>query len=249
MVINSKQNAIIKYAFSLKDKKGVIKNGECLVESEKLVKELIASKHTVSAVLCCETYAQKFAYILQAYKGKIYYISAEISKYLADSVTTSGIFAFVKLPNAPTDIVPNTNFLVLENLQDPTNFGALIRSARAFGYNTIYMIGGVFPYSYKTIRSSMGYVFDVEIINSTISELKGLNLPIFVGDMNGEDLSNVTKNTKRFGIAIGNEGSGASTQLKQLATRIIKIPMQNNVESLNASVSGGILMYNLSLKN
>ncbi len=246
MVIKSTQNALIKYALTIKDKKGVVKYGECLVETEKLVKDLLASNHNVSTILCAEKFADKFKDITSNFKGKTYYISAEICRLLTDSVTPSGIFAFVKVPQPKA--VTQSNFLVLENLQDPTNLGALIRSAVAFGFKNIYTIGGVFPYSYKVIRSSMGYIFDVNIIPTTLQELNKLNLPIYVGDMSGEDVGNVAPSSKPFGVAIGNEGQGVTKELKALATQLVKIPMQNGVESLNASVSGGILMYNLSKK-
>lgn len=244
IIINSKQNQLIKYALSIKEKKGIVKHNECLVESEKLVFDLVNSNHKVSAILCSENKVEKFSYILNQFKGKIYYISEQISKHLADSVTPSGIFAFVGVPNNPT-FDKQSNYLVLDNLQDPTNVGALIRSAKAFGYNNICILGGFFPYTYKVIRSSMGYVFDVNIINMTVEQLKSLNLPIYVGDMKGKDVSLIDKPKSPFAVAVGNEGQGISQQLFDICSNVVKIPMQNGVESLNASVSGGILMYNL----
>lgn len=245
MIINSKQNSLVKYAMSIKDKKGVTKSGECLVESEKLVNDLVHSNHKVSSILVNSEKADKFAYITNAFKGKTYLVTPEICNYLADSVTPSGIFAFCSVPKNNIGKI-NGNFLVLENLQDPTNFGALVRSAKAFNFNNILAVGGVFPYSYKAIRSSMGYVFDVNFVNVTLEDIKNLNLPLFVGDMGGENIANIKKVVSPFGVAIGNEGKGVSDQLLAIATKVVSIPMQNGVESLNAAVSGGILMYHLN---
>ena len=245
--IISKQNNIIKYALAIKEKKGVQKYGECLVESEKLVADLLLSRHTVSIILCDEHKTDKYSHILSKFKGKIYLISSDIAKYLADSVTTSGIFAFVKIPEQET-LQVNSNFLVLENLQDPSNFGALIRSAKAFGFDNILMVGGVFPYTYKVIRSSMGYVFDVNISNVTLQDIHNLNLPIYTGDMNGENIKNVRRPNGIFGVAIGNEGNGISDELRKISKHIVSIPMNEGVESLNASVSGGIIMFYLNNK-
>ena len=105
----------------------------------------------------------KFADILKIFKGKVYKINESISQYLTESVTSSGIFAFVKV-NDNSKIVGD-KILVLDNLQDPSNLGSIIRSAMAFDFKSIIMINGVYPYSAKVIRSSMRYVFDINIIS------------------------------------------------------------------------------------
>lgn len=249
-VISSKSNDIIKYAVGLKDKKHCIKSGECLVESEKVVHDLIKNNKMISTLLVNEKKRDRYEYITNSFTGKVVYITDALSDYLCDTVTSSGIFAFVKTPK---NTLKKGNFIVLENLQDPSNLGAIIRSARAFNYNNIIMIGGVFPYNYKVIRSSMGYVFDVNIVEMTYDELdeyiKGNNMLLYCADMDGFDVCDTPSTSCNYGFVIGNEGNGVSLQMKNMCNSVLSIPMQNNVESLNASVSASIIMYMLNKIN
>jgi len=245
MLISSKQNDIIKYANSIKEPKYAKKYGECIVESEKVVNELV-NKNIVSTILIEQSKVDKFSYIFQNFKGKVYEITEAISNYLTESVTSSGVFAFVKIPSN-NDVVGD-KILVLDNLQDPSNLGAIIRSAMAFDFKSIIMLNGVYPYSAKVIRSSMGYVFDINIISYNNTELidflnkKQYNL--ISADMSGQDLKTF-KPQYPLALVIGNEGNGVSPEIKKLSKNIVRIPMKNNVESLNAGVSASIIMYKL----
>lgn len=247
MLISSKQNDIIKYANSIKESKYAKKYNECIVESEKVVNELVL-KNIVSTILVEETKLVKYGYILNNFKGKVYEITESISSYLTENVSSSGIFAFVKIPN--NTAVVGDRILVLDNLQDPSNLGAIIRSAMAFDFKSIIMLNGVYPYSAKVIRSSMGYVFDINIISYNNAELIDFlqknKYNLVSADMSGIDLREF-KPKFPLAVVIGNEGNGVSSELKQLSTQIVKIPMNNGVESLNAGVSASIIMYNLNL--
>ncbi len=246
-IITSKSNPIVKYACELKDKKSSQKYGQCLVESEKIIHDLLVSKVKVETLLISSDKVSKYESLRSLHTGKTYFISPEISKYLGETVTPSGVFAFVQIPKAS---MAHKNFLVLENIQDPSNLGAILRSAKAFDYNDIILISGVYPYSPKVIRSSMGYVFDSNIVDMTIDELKEYlsrhNFMLYCADMDGFDVIDTPPTSTRYGIVFGNEGNGVSLGLKSICNSVVSIPMQNNVESLNVSVSAGIIMYNLN---
>jgi len=141
----------------------------------------------------------------------------------------------------------NCHILILDQVTDPQNIGAIIRSACAFGYNTIFAVNSVYPYSYKAIPSSMGYIFDVNYIDTTYDELikiKNDNIITFISaDMDGEIIDTPASIKENFAIIIGNEGQGISRELRNLSDKTFAIPMDNGVESLNASVSAGILMF------
>jgi tRNA G18 (ribose-2'-O)-methylase SpoU len=91
----------------------------------------------------------------------------------------------------------------------------------------------------------MSGVFRAQIMRGELDELlKVINVPILVADMNGENV--FEKQIKdKFCLVIGNEGRGVSVTLKERADITVSIPMENGMESLNAGVSAGILMYNL----
>lgn len=246
-IITSKSNPIIKYALSLKEKKHALKNGQCIVESEKVVHDLLLSKNKVSTLLVSADKATKFEHLTKRHDGKICYISSDVAKYISDTTTTSGVFAIVDIPK---NIPSRKNFLVLDNIQDPSNLGAILRSAKAFGYDDVIMIGGVFAYCPKVIRSSMGYVFDTNIIDMTLEQFADYmyanNFMLYCADMDGFDVKDAPAVSSHYGIVFGNEGNGVSLALKSMCNSVISVPMQNNVESLNVSVSAGIIMYNLN---
>lgn len=137
--------------------------------------------------------------------------------------------------------------LILDGVQDPGNMGALMRSAKAFGFDTFFVgNGSVDIYNDKVIRSSQGAIFklnfhfgdSVELINS----LKGYDL-YGTNVIRGIALENVIKKEK-MAIILGNEGNGISDSVDALELPNIYIPM-NNTESLNVAVAGSIIMYEL----
>lgn len=240
-MITSKSNPIIKLANQIKEKKYSKENNLCLVETIKIVSQLYL-KGLITHILVIESKAQIFSNYTNA---KIEIISDNIGEYLSQSVTTDGIFGICKIDNNRD--VDYSKCLILDRLQDPTNIGAIIRSACAFGYKTIFAINSVYPYTYKVIRSSMGYIFDINYIDTSYEKIKEIkekwNISIITADMNGEILDTFQKPSSNFAIAIGNEGQGISSDMVSLSDNIVSIPMENNVESLNASISASILMY------
>lgn len=246
--ITSVNNPTVKFTNSLKTKKDIVENNVCFVESEKVVLDLINAGVKLSRLFIEESKLEKYSNLVSKFENVTYSITKQVADKLSETVTNAGIFALFELPkNADFDF--NSKFLVIDNLQDPSNLGAIVRSALAFGFKNIVSINSVYPYLPKVIRSSMGYVFNVNFINLTIDELLTLknyhNFKLVSANLNGvkpED-SELPDN---YGLIIGNEGNGVSRQLQAASDVTVTIPMQNNVESLNASVSASILMYNLA---
>lgn len=240
-MITSKENSLIKLANQIKEKKYSRENKLCLVETIKLVSQLYLKK-LITHILVIQ---EKYDLVKNYTNAKIEIISHNIAEYLTDTSTTDGVFGICKI-----DTTKNINYsksLILDNIQDPANIGAIIRSACAFGYDTIFAINTVYPYSYKCIRSSMGYIFEVNYIDINYEELKKIksenNIQIISADMDGEILDIMNKPTSNYAIVIGNEGRGISREITAISDKFVSIPMENNVESLNASVSASIIMY------
>ena len=141
----------------------------------------------------------------------------------------------------------SNRLLILDRVSDPGNMGALMRSAKAFGFDTIVLGEGcVDIYNDKVIRSSQGAIFKLNYINCNLVEfikehkeykIYGTNV------VNGIDVSSVGKQDK-MGIVLGNEGQGISKEVFDVLEKNIYIPMKNT-ESLNVSVAGSIIMYML----
>ncbi len=185
------------------------------------------------------------------YKGKIFLIDKKSLEQLSDSKTPYGVLCIIEYhPN--TLIKPNTNFLVLDGLQDPGNVGSLIRTAAACGFNYVYLIESVKVTNSKVIRSSVGTIFNINIIETNrkefIKKVSEWNIKLLKADMKGTNIFKFSNN-EQIGIVIGNEGQGVSKELSDLCKLTVSIPMKNKVESLNASVSGSIIMYEISKNN
>ncbi len=238
-MITSKQNSLIKEIRSLADKKFRDRLNLFVIEGVKAVKEALLLNIPLYAVIGTGEVLTKLSFN----ETRVEEVSSEVLKYVSEEVTPQGVIAVAYKPqNILT--APKGKCLFLDGVADPSNVGAIIRTAAASGYNQIYMTEDCADaYSQKAVRSSMTGVLRVQVIRGDRQALVDLiNLPVIVADMNGQDLSTFSIG-KDFCLVIGNEGRGVSSLLRERANFTVSIPMQNGVESLNAAVSAGILMY------
>ena len=239
-MITSKDNELIKKCIRLQSKKYSREMSLCLVESVKLVKELY-NKNLVETVLVVKS---KYD-LVSSLNCRIEVIDDRLAKMISSTVTTDGVFAICKIPEYKS--ITYKKCLVLDRIQDPSNLGAIIRTACAFGFDTIFTIDSVYPYSAKAIRSSMGYVFTVNFVDVDYVQLEKIkkdnNILFYAADMDGEIIDDIVVDAENIAVIICNEGQGVSKELRLVADKMVAIPMKNNVESLNASVSASIIMY------
>ena len=138
--------------------------------------------------------------------------------------------------------------LLLDHTLDPHNFGAIIRTAVAVGFNAIIIPNDRQVLVNSTVvKTSVGAVFDIDIVlvtnlNNTIKTLKDNGFWIYGTVMNGEDYSSVDYNGKVC-LIIGNEEKGISRLVKENCDFLVTIPISPKIDSLNASVAAGILIY------
>ena len=135
--------------------------------------------------------------------------------------------------------------MLLEDIQDPGNLGAILRTAAAAGISLVACSRGCTDvWSPKCLRGGQGAHFVLPIIENVdlvafASSFKG---QVLATSLNGESIYNLNLTTATA-LIIGNEGAGVSAALMQAATQKISIPMLNNVESLNAAVAAAVCMY------
>nr|WP_276939001.1 RNA methyltransferase [Helcococcus sueciensis] len=233
-VIKSSKNNLIKMINKLKKKKFRNEKNLFLIETRKMIDEAIKSNRNIE-------------YIIQKESNELVYdnsilIEDKLFNEISNLVTPDGYMAIVSKYNEDK---LSENILILDNIQDPGNMGTLIRSAEAFGYNTIISINSVDYYNEKVLRSTMGSIFRLNLIETNYEFINTLNdYKIYIADMNGEDFREIESSQKKA-IVIGNEGNGISEEIKKIPHKLVKIPMQGKVESLNAAVSGSILMSTL----
>ncbi len=240
-MITSKQNSFIKEIRSLSDKKFRDKLGVYIVEGSKIVKEAVALNLPVQAVVGTE----RGLSTIDSGEFRRELVSDDVFHSISSEVCPQGVIAVIEKPENEL-VSPKGSCILLDGVADPANVGAIIRTAAAAGYNTVYLTEDCADqFSPKAVRSSMSGVFRVKTIRGKVEDLLNIiNLPVYVADMCGENVFTHT-HSGAFCLVIGNEGHGVSKIVKERADNTVSIPMENGVESLNAAVSAALLMYNL----
>ena len=148
------------------------------------------------------------------------------------------------------DDIEGDFIVMLDHLTDPHNFGAIIRTCEGKGIKTIIIPKDrsvlVNDTVYKTSEGAIDNVKIVMVTNliNTINKLKEMNYFVYCADMDGEDYRKVSYANKKV-LVIGNEGLGISSGVKKNSDVVVGIPMKGKINSLNASVSAGILIYRM----
>ena len=246
--ISSKDNKIFRLCEQLSHKKYRDKLGLYLIEGENLLEEAVKNGAAIKTVLMCRDYRGS----LFGTEDKAFCLSDKLFEQLSQTETTQGIMAIVEKPELSPDLFLNRgggNFIVLDRLQDPGNIGTILRTADAAGYElAIVMKGTADVFSPKAVRAATGSLFRMPVVfMDSVDELMeftraaGMKLVATCFDT---DRYYYDENLKgNIALIIGNEGSGISRELIECSDLKIKIPMHGNIESLNASVAAGILMY------
>ena len=244
-MITSKQNVLIKEIRSLADKKYRDSLNAYVVEGFKVVREVVGLGLPIKNIVATQKGADLLQTTLNTNLDDIVLVSDEVFKSISQEVTPQGVLAVMEKPTNNL-VATNDCALLLDGVADPGNVGTIIRTAVASGYKDIYMTEECADaYSPKCVRASMSGVFRSNVMRGKVEDiLNTISLPIVVADMNGV---NVFTNRVQapFCLVIGNEGRGVSQIVRERASVTVSIPMQNDMESLNAAVSAGILMYNL----
>ena len=142
-------------------------------------------------------------------------------------------------------------FLILDKLNDPNNLGAIIRSCDAFGVDAIIIPNkNSIGITDTVVKVSTGAIFHVPVvtvsnINQTIDKLKKNNFWVIGTDASAPQEIGQIKNDRNLALVIGSEGYGISNLVSKNCDFLVKIPMVGHVNSLNASVSAGIMIYAL----
>lgn len=182
-------------------------------------------------------------------------VSDDIFKQISDTQTPQGILCMVRRPRYElsdlTDAGP-AHLLLLEDIRDPGNLGTMFRTAEGAGATGIIMNQTCADlFSPKTIRSTMGSVFRVpfyitEDLRAVVRELKQKKITVYAAHLNGNKCYDTFDYREGCGFLIGNEGAGLKEETAALADEYLRIPMEGSLESLNAAMAAGILMYEVN---
>jgi TrmH family RNA methyltransferase len=182
-------------------------------------------------------------------------VSARVLARLSGLDSTRALAALADLPSASLgDLSGQRVVLLLDGLQDPANVGAILRAAEAFGAGGVILTPGTAsPFAPKAFRASAGSALRVPVARNVLSTdvvswARSSGATLAGADAHfGEDPS-MLRDVAPLVLAIGSEGHGLSAPVVQALDRRVTIPLSPRVESLNAAVATGILLYALSPK-
>lgn len=223
-IISSVANPKIKEFAKLLQKKHRDDTGLFIVEGYHLVEEA-QKANIVKEVFTCD----------DKVKGTL--VSQEVIAKLSSTETPQGVVAVCKKMNRE---LKGNRVLALDNIQDPGNVGTLIRTARAFGWDTV-LVKGVDIYSPKVIRSSQGAFFSTNVIQ-TQDLSRSFNEYEVVGALLDKEATTYSsyKPAEKVMLVLGNEGNGITKEVVSLLDKKVYIPI--DFESLNVAQAGAILL-------
>lgn len=183
-------------------------------------------------------------------------VADEVFDKMSDTKTPQGILCLIRQFHydinellAGTENKKHTLFILLEDLQDPGNLGTIFRTGEGAGVDGIIMSRRTVDiYNPKTIRSTMGSVYRVPFLytddlGETIRTLQGRGINVFAAHLGGIGYYDEYDYRGGSAFLIGNEGNGLREETAACADEYLRIPMEGQVESLNAAVASSILLY------
>ena len=241
--ITSRQNHIVQHLRRLgTDRDYRELKREFVCEGPKLLEEAVRWGAEIVTVLTDtedvpQTGAQTFL------------VARELAEYASPVKNGQGVVFSCRIPE-PVRELPQGRAIVLERLQDPGNVGTVIRTANAFGIDSVVLIDCADVYNPKTVRATMGGMFRQTIVETDISALPGLieasGMRLYAAALTGECIDVRELPHDNVAVAVGNEGRGLSAELIGLAVSGVRIPMSEKCESLNAAVAASVIMWELA---
>ena len=255
-MITSTSNVQVKNIIQLQKKaRARRQQGMFVTEGIRMFRE--APEELISRIYVSESFLgdPQHRKLLEGRKYEV--LSDSVFSRASDTQSPQGILCLVNMPDYDPgrllgDAVSDGVWLVLENVQDPGNLGTMFRTGEGAGISGIIMDRNTVDiYNPKTIRSTMGSVFRVpfSIVDSladAVNLLKERQIRVYAAHLEGSVCYDEPDYTAGTAFLIGNEGNGLTKEAAALADTNIRIPMEGRLESLNAAMAAGILMYEAS---
>jgi TrmH family RNA methyltransferase len=246
MLITSKDNSKIKEIKKLKEKK--YRKTAFIVEGIKMLKEAISEKAEIDTIIIREDTELDFKLDSELEK-KVIHVTKNVFETISDVVSPQGVLVVINKKIDDNKISKHEDYiLALDGIQDPGNLGTIIRTADSANIKQILVSKDtVDSYSPKVVRSTMGAIYRVKIIEcedlaKTLKSLQTTGFEIVTTDLH-PDKSIYDMNYNKKIVVIGNEANGVTPEIKELSNYRVKIPMLGKTESLNAAVATGIMIY------
>ncbi len=258
IVISSKSNNKIKDTAKLFcSSKKRSQDGLFVVEGLRLCTDALLSSAKIKTVFVTEVCHQKHKIEIDALLEKSdenFYITQDVLRSVSDTVNPQGVVCVCEIQNKEFLLKDKLNAIALINVADPSNLGAISRTAEAFGIDLMIVSGGCDIYNPKALRASMGALFRLPVMQinaeETLEFCKENKIKTFASTPRKSAVN--IKNADfsgRCAMLIGNEANGLDDFVLDKCDEQVTIPMLGRAESLNAATAASILMYEMVRKD
>ncbi len=251
--VTSKDNSLIKLVCALQASRKSRKEYNLFVlEGLRICDDALTCGIGFDKLIVSETAFSKYEKWVEKLSDnalECFIIPDALFKKISDTTSPQGIIALAKMPDMNLEIDKNGRYIALENINDPSNLGAVSRTAEALGVSGIILSNdGCDPYSPKSLRASMGTLLRMPLIilDDFANDIKksGLTSYACVVESDATSITNI-KFTDGSVVMIGNEANGLTDTVKSVADQKITIKMSGKAESLNASVAAAISIWEM----
>jgi TrmH family RNA methyltransferase len=233
----------IKLIRSLQQKKFRMQEQLFVVEGRKAVEEALGFESlVVKAFTTDEDFSIKF---------RIPLIHERDMEQISSLTQPPGYLAVLKQKSTTLEVIEGKTFCIANAISDPGNLGTLIRTCEWFGVDALLLDDQcVDVYNPKVVQATMGSVLRLPIASATSEELieyfrlKGI--PLLAADLNGTPIQSF-KAPEQWALVVGSESHGVSDQFVEASETRLTIPSMGSAESLNASIAGGIAIFQLKV--
>ncbi|MBQ9015291.1 MAG: RNA methyltransferase [Firmicutes bacterium] len=253
-VITSRENNLYKQTAKLLRKKSRDETGQYLLEGTKPLRDALEMGLMIEKIFARQGVIPDAGIP----EEKLVFLDPKLFDHLSDTVHSQGIIAVVRrqAPD-PEGFLEQAQgpVLVLDRVQDPGNAGTMIRTAEAAGFGGVIALSGSADlFSPKVVRSAAGSLLRLPVLTDVTARqltamARGSGRKLMVTAL--EDAEDCFRTDQPLDgmLVIGNEGSGVCEELIAAADVRLTIPMEGKIESLNAAVAAGILMYQINHRN
>lgn len=255
-MITSAQNKLIKEVKALARKRERTKTGLFVAEGLRFVKSAIDVNAEIEYILYSESIyrtdeGSQLVKNLESTHKKVMEIDEKLMIELSDTQSPQGIIALVKQPKYTWENILKKNgfIIILDRLQDPGNLGTIIRTADAAGADGMILTkGSVDVYNPKVLRSTMGSIFELPVLEGLVWDeietvLTENNYNLYATALEDSVDYDAPDYKQASALIIGNEANGISSQILDAVKTKVKIPIVGSAESLNAGVAAAVMMY------
>lgn len=251
-LIQSKDNPRIKQFCALsKAKKQRSTEGLFVLEGIRLIDDALKNGAEIVYILATQKALSELSSLDLLTNADVFEIPQHIAEKISQTQTPQGAFAVCKMPQCSLKLENCRRLLMLCDIQDNGNLGMIMRTADALKIDGLILCNCCDVFSPKTVRATMGSVFRVDFslekdANATLEKLKNMGFVTYAAVPRSDALSVAEhKFADKSVVLIGNEGNGLPQDVIDNCDNRITIRMNGTIESLNAAMAAGIMLWEL----